>query len=311
MAHFLCEQGAAVSCIVRSSSNLRWLTSLNVSLVTASLHDPETLRDVLRQARFLFHIAGVTKATTPYQFYRGNVETTETLLRAAYRYGRKIEQILLLSSQAAAGPSPGPEPIDEESPCRPVSTYGKSKLRAEELAREWMDRLPITILRPPAVYGPRDSDVLEVFRNVARGLDLRVGSTEQQVSLIHVHDLARGIILAGTHRDAIGKTYFIANPNPYRWSEVVQQMARIMNRTVRTIRVPVILAYAVATLAEAWSAFRGRPGIVNRDKIREVAYPYWIVSSRRIGQELGFETHIDLPHGLVQTYRWYREQHWL
>ncbi|RMG67711.1 MAG: NAD-dependent epimerase/dehydratase family protein [Calditrichaeota bacterium] len=311
VAQALCDQQAQVTCIIRPTSNLRWLEHLNVSLVRASLLDAGSLRHPLRETRFLFHIAGVTKANHPYQYYQGNVETTATILEAAYRYGKKIEHILVLSSQAAAGPSPGPEPIDEAAPCRPVSEYGKSKYRAEQVAREWMDRLPITILRPPAVYGPRDTDVLEVFKNVARGWDLRVGRTEQQVSLIQVRDLARGIILAGTHPDAVGQTYFIADPQPYFWSQVVEWLARLMKRTVRTIRVPIILAYAVATLAEAWSAFSGKPGIINRDKIKEVAHPYWVVSADKIARELGFVTQIELQAGLEETYRWYREQQWL
>ncbi|NOX37348.1 MAG: NAD-dependent epimerase/dehydratase family protein [Calditrichaeota bacterium] len=302
---------AQLVCLVRPTSNLRWLQHQPVILFTGSLTDPESLLPALEGVDYVLHIAGVTKALHIADYYRGNVAATQNLLEAVYRAAPDVQKVVHISSQAAVGPSPSPEPIDESHPCHPITDYGKSKLESEKIARQWMDRLPITILRPPAVYGPRDTDVFQVFKNLKWGIELKIGGREQWVSIIHVFDLARGIVLAATHPASAGETYFVCNDDVYPWSHITRLLQQIIGKKAVTLSIPYPIAYGAAAIIEAVAYLRRKPTILNRQKMREVRQPYWGISNRKIKQQLGFRQSISLEEGLRQTFQWYLEQGWL
>ncbi len=302
---------ADLICVVRSPQKLRWLKEYTVHLYPGSLFEASSLEEGLRGVDYVLHIAGVTKALTAQDYYRGNVLTTRNLLKAIYRAAPDVKKIVHISSQAAVGPSPTESPIDETYPPHPITDYGKSKLQSEAVAREWMQRLPITILRPPAVFGPRDMDVYEVFKNVSHGINLKVGQGDQCISLIHVWDLARGIIQAALHPNGIGETYFICNDTPVWWSEMIALIGRIMQRKVRTIAIPYPIAYGVATLLEVVAYLRKQPTILNRQKMAEIKQPYWVISNQKIKQELGFHQQLSLESAIRNTVAWYQTNGYL
>ncbi len=303
--------GAHVVCLVRPTSNLRWIHQKPVVLFTGSLLDENGLRPALEGVDYVLHVAGVTKALTVAEYYRGNVAATQHLLEAVFQAAPGIKKFVHISSQAAVGPSPSPQPVDETFPCHPITDYGKSKLESEKIARRWMDRLPITILRPPAVYGPRDTDIFQVFKNIQRGVNLKIGKQEQLISLIHVKDLARGILLAAEHPASAGETYFICNDEVYRWSQIIQLLEQVMGQNTITVSIPFPVAYGVATFLEAISYLRRKPSILNRQKMQEVRRRYWGMSNEKIRTQLGFRQTVSLEEGLRSTYRWYREEGWL
>jgi len=158
VAERLSEMNHRVICLIRQTSNLRWIEHLPVEFLKGSLFKAATFKDVLKDVDYIFHIAGVTKALNKESYFRGNVLTTEILLETALSECLSLKRFLLISSQAAVGPSPTSEPIDESYPCRPITDYGESKLRCEQIAQKYHDSVPITIIRPPAVFGPRDID---------------------------------------------------------------------------------------------------------------------------------------------------------
>lgn len=311
VAEKLIEDQHEVICLIRKTSNLKWLEKLPVKLVVASLFDPETYKDVLRNADYILHVAGVTKAGNPADYYRGNVQTTKLLLDTVLDVNPSLKKFLLVSSQAAVGPSPDKKPIDEDYPLHPLTDYGKSKMEAENLARGYMDRLPITIVRPPSVYGPRDTDVYIFFKNLRRGWNLQVGDTDQLVSLVYVEDLAGGIIQAAFSEKSSGKTYFLCEEPAYYWSHVAETAAGIMNRNYRTIKVPLLAAKGVASLLEVISGLRKRPTILNRQKILEIQQPYWAISSGRAREDFDYHTGFALPDGIARTIEWYQNAGWL
>ncbi|MFQ5582940.1 MAG: NAD-dependent epimerase/dehydratase family protein [Calditrichia bacterium] len=311
VAEKLTEKQAEVVCLVRPTSNLQWLEHLPVKYHRGSLFQPGSIEKAVEDADYILHIAGVTKALHREDYYKGNVETTRNLLKMVEQVNPGIKKFVLISSQAAAGPSPTREPIDESFPPRPISDYGKSKLQSEIVAKEYGDKLPITILRPPTVYGPRDSDVLEVFKNIKRGVSLKVGSVEQYISMIHVFDLAAGIILAAESGQATGKTFFICDDQAYPWSEIVNILKEVMGRRAVNVTVPYPLAYGVATVAELLSKMKGKPTVLNRRMMKEIQQPNWVISNKKIKTELHFSPGISLDKGLKITYDWYREHKWL
>lgn len=307
----LVERGAHVTCLVRKTSNLRWISHLPLTYVYGSLFEPETYREALSKCHYVLHIAGVTKALKKKDYYLHNVEATDRLLQATVEWNQGLQKFVHISSQAAVGPSPSQEGIDETHPCHPLTDYGKSKLRSEELASAYMDRLPITVLRPPAVYGPRDRDVFEVFRNIHRGFNLKVGRQEQFVSVIFVKDLAEGILLAAEHPASAGQIFFISDDSAYRWSEITDRIKQIQGVPARDVTIPVPLALTAAAILEGWFRLSKKPGILNIQKIKEIRQPFWVVSNRKIKEQLGYRQNTSLERGLQVTYQWYVQNGWL
>jgi len=267
------------------------------------------LEEAVEGVETVIHLAGATKALSPEGYYRGNVLAAANLARALA--GRPV-RLVHVSSQAAAGPSPDATPVDEDAPPHPVSQYGRSKLESERIVREI--KPDTVIVRPPAVYGPRDTGIFRILKSVARGWSLQIGGGERWFSAVYVHDLVDGLIRAasgpgGTPPD--GRTYFMAHPQPNSWSGFAAAAARIMRAKPRSLRVPLPAAYAVGYCAEIWAQATRRAGIVSRDKIDEARCRYWLCDSSRAQAELGWQAATPLADGLAETLAWYKEAGWI
>jgi nucleoside-diphosphate-sugar epimerase len=277
----LIEAGHEVRCLVRTQSNLRWIADLNVECYYGSLFDKKSLVKGIDGCDMVFHVAGVTKARTEEDYFRGNYESTRNIVDAVLSCKKKISRFIHISSQAAIGPSPTIIPIDETQPPNPLTYYGKSKLAGEEYVSSFMKKMPVLILRPPAVYGPRDTDILEFFRTVKFGVIPQLGGSDKYLSLIHVKDLVRGIMIAAEHKNAVGKSYFITSPQPYSWKEVSQTTLKILQKRGIKIPVPVTLIKSVAFISEGISNITKKPALVNNQKVIEMEQDFWTCSPEK------------------------------
>jgi nucleoside-diphosphate-sugar epimerase len=254
----------------------------------------------------VIHLAGVTKALRPAGYIEGNARATERLARAAAGRGLRFVHV---SSFAAIGPSLNGVPVSEDDEPHPVSAYGKSKLAAERAVRSLLP--DAVIVRPPVVYGPRDTDVFQLLKSISKGLVLEIAGGERWFSSIYVEDLVEGILSAARSPRAPGRAYFLANPKASTWSDLASAAAAIMHCHPRVLRVPVPVARSVGFAAELYARLAGTPGIVSRDKISEALCPCWTCDYRRAAAELGFTASITLEAGLARTLAWYKEAGWL
>lgn len=301
----LAAAGEPFRCLVRRNARRRALPA-GVSTVEASLETGDGLDRALDGIGAVIHLAGVTKALRPEEYYTGNAGATAALAKAMAGKGIRLVHV---STLAAAGPSPDGTPLDEDGAPHPFSHYGKSKLEAELAVRAAL--ADAVIVRPPVVYGPRDTDVFQILKSVARGFVLQIGEGERYFSAIFVRDLADGLLAAARHPAAAGRTYYLAHPVPVTWSGLGSAAARIMGRKARLVRVPVGLARAVGLGAEMLSWFSRKPGIVSRGKVAEAECRYWTCNPQRAATELGFQALTDLDAGLAETLAWYKEAGWL
>lgn len=311
VAQKLLEHGFRVKCLVRTTSNRQWLAHLPVEYVIGDLFADAALTQALADVTHIFHLAGLTRARQRQEYFRANGAGTANLLRVISHAASGLLRFVYVSSQAAAGPSLDDRPVTEDDPPRPVSVYGESKLAGERACIEMRNSVPWTIVRPPAVYGPRERDIFAYFRQVNRGLRLQLGAGERWVSIVHVDDLARGILAAAQRPHAIGETYFIANPEPCEWSALGEMIARAVGRTTWRVVVPEWMAPLLAAASEGLAALTRKPALLSFDKIRELRQRQWICSPEKIRRQLGFQCEIALKEGMARTAAWYRQHGWL
>ena len=305
----LCSDGERVRCLVRAKrvrrKNYAGLPP-QAEAVFGELISGAGLEEALEGVDTVIHVAGVTKALGAGDYYAGNVRATENLARAMK--GRAI-RLVHVSSLAAAGPSLDGIPLREDAAPHPLTHYGKSKLAAERMVR---DLVPdAVIVRPPVVYGPRDTDVFRILKPLSQGVAFQIAGGERWFSAIYVKDLAEGLIAAARAIRGAGRTYFLANSKPLSWGELGAATAGVTGRQARILRVPVAAAYAAGWCAEMWAHLADKPGILSREKVREAQCRYWTCDTRRAAQEIGFEARTPLDVGLAETLAWYREAGWL
>lgn len=308
LAEALLARGHTVRCLIRSRP--KWLEGLPVEPVAGSLHDRSALEEGCRNADRVYHLAGVTRAPDMATFRRHNVEATQLLLEVLAERTIRPGRVVLASSLAVVGRG-ADHMATESDPLRPVSRYGRSKAQMERMAWTYTD-LPLTVVRPPAVYGPRDRDVLEYLRWMDRGFCPVVGPTDTpRISLVHARDLVDGFVRAGTRPEAEGETYFVGAGQPLAWTDVRDAAESALGHGVRMVRVPGLLVQAAGTGAELWGRLTGTHPPFNRDKAREMRLASTACSSEKARRELGYEPEVDIEEGIADTVRWYRDRGWL
>lgn len=307
----LLRNGYAVACLVRDLRQLRWLEGMEVQLAEGDCTRPESLAAALQGVSHVFHCAGLTKAKRARDYYLVNHLGTRNLLEACAQYNPGLEKFILVSSQAAAGPSPDGRPVNDSDKPQPVSDYGRSKLLAENEVSGFKDRFPVVILRPTAVYGPRDVDVFELFRWASRGLTIEISGKERYLNLCYVEDLTAALLLAAEGKTESGSIYFVAESRAYSFSEFRNLLLSTGGVNARTIKLPYGVAYLTGLVAEIGSLFSKRPALANRQKVREAAQQYWLCDTARIKNDLCFRAEYPLQKGLELTWKWYRKNRWL
>jgi nucleoside-diphosphate-sugar epimerase len=307
----LVERGRKVRCLVRESSDLKYLKDPRLEFVYGGLDESTNWDEALEGVSTIYHVAGLTFARRKQDYFKVNHRGTEAVVGAALKRRDRIKKFVQISSLAAIGPGRDGEVVNEETPPHPITAYGRSKLMGEEAVKAVGDLLPVTIVRPPAVYGPRDYALYELFKSIARGLSPTIGRYDKRVSLVHAHDLADGIILAGESEASTGRAYFISSEEVYSVQRLTDLLAKIFERRVRSIALPRSLAYGVAIAAEASAALFGKPPVINRDKVRDLSQVSWGCSIERAKRELGYSQRVPLEEGLRGTIDWYRQEGWL
>jgi dihydroflavonol-4-reductase len=304
MVELLRERGADFRCLVRRRSSVGSLPSERIAV--GDLATGEGLDDALRDVDVVIHLAGVTKALRREDYHAGNTRASEVLAGAMRGKGIRLVHV---SSLAAAGPSVNGERLREDAEPRPISAYGKSKLDGERAVRALLP--DAVIVRPPVVYGPRDTGVLEVLKPISKGWSFEIGGGERWFSFIYVHDFAEALLACAGSPQAAGKTYFVAHPKPISWSQLAATAAATMRRSIRVLRLPKAVARAVGSCADAWSQLTGKPGVLSREKILDAQCMCWTCDPGRAAAEWGFEARTSIEDGLAKTLAWYKEAGWL
>lgn len=311
------ERNHTVRALVRKTSDLTNVKRDDVELAYGDVSDTAALASAMADIDVVFHVAGITKAYASAEFERVNVQGTANVMKVASERAGGPPKVIYVSSIAAAGPCASDNAMCEIDACKPVSRYGESKARGELEVRAFADKVPSSIVRPPIVYGPRDRDVFELFKMAAGGWIVQAGFAPRRFSVVHVHDLVRGMALVAERGETLSQTdagrgvYYIADDGPYLWRELGLAAAAGFGRSARVLRVPDTITFGAAYVGELIGKVRKKPFVVNLDKAREGTAGHWYCSSDKARNELGFELVHPLAVGFAETAHWYKENGWV
>jgi nucleoside-diphosphate-sugar epimerase len=270
--------------------------------------DPASFAGALEDLDAVVHLAGLVRASDPCQFYRANRDGTEVLLEALRRCGAGVRHLLFASSQTAVGPVPaGQEATDENTPCRPVSHYGASKLAAEQAVRE--APVPWTILRLPAVWGRYDPDGLNILKTARGGLLPVLGGQEMVLSYIFAQDLAPLLPAMILNERMYAGTFNVGYDQPVRLGEHCLAVRRLLGLPPRLVRIPLPRwtgHVAMAALAVVHRLVGGNPA-ATPDKLREIMAARWVQRNLRWKEALGLGE-LRERGALADTVAWFRGQ---
>ncbi len=311
----LAQHNHDIACLVRPMSRTEWIGRYASELVPGDVTDAASLASAVQRRDVVLHLAGVTKSFSPRSMRRVNEVGAGNVAAACARESTP-PVLVLVSSLAAAGPSTGDRPRIETDVPEPVSWYGQSKLAGEQAAIRYADRIPLTILRPPIVFGEGDTNALALFKSIARfGVHAVPGTGDDRYSMVHAADLADALRLVAERGERVchgrsGGTYFVAGHETPTFNELGQMIAEVLGKPhIRIIHNPGPVVWMVGAVCELVSRISRQPFIMNLDKAREATGGSWDCDGSALFR-LGFDP-APLRDRLRQTAAWYQQQGWL
>ena len=288
VARRLAANGCKLQALARESSDRSRLSGFNIHWVEGTFEDPDSLGRLVRGADAVVHCAGAVRGATQAHFDRLNVDGAARLVRAAVEQ-HPMPRFLLISSLAAREPG--------------LSYYAASKRKAETVLADQAGSMPWAVLRPPAVYGPGDKEMLPLLRWMARGVALVVGSGNERISLLYVDDLAEAVI-KWLQNEQCSKAVFELHdgyPGGYLWQDVIATIEHLTRKRVRSLKVPLTVLKTVSSLNLSTARIFGYAPMFTPGKLRELRHPDWVCDNARISEETGWVPQVSLEEGLKRT----------
>ncbi len=249
----------------------------------------------------VYHLAGITRASSEAEFMWANAEGTRVAAVGAAQAGARL---VYVSSLAAAGTGTIEQPRKVSDTPAPITMYGQSKLEGEIRVLE-TPNLEWCILRPPGVYGQRDKDFLFAFQAAKRGFFPILGNPKRAYTLVYVHDLINAIIGCAEHPNAVGKTYFAGHSVPVSYNTILETLAKLFDKPFNPISLPNGLLEVAANAGEL-GRFFGQVGLINKSRQRDLLSPGWVCDVSAIESDLGVMAQTNLETGFAKTLEWYR-----
>lgn len=299
------EKKLEVFAAVRKSSRTEHLSDLPVKFVSLNYEDIDSMAQVLadNNINYIIHAAGVTKAVKQQEYDRVNATYSVNLAKAA---GGSIhfKKMVFISSLAAVGPSIDDFTIiNELSTPKPVTAYGRSKLLAEkELSNS---NVPLTILRPTAIYGPRDKDIFIMIKTISKGFDPYMGNFLQQLSFVHARDVA-DVAVQALFVNETG-IYNISDGNNYNRYQLADITKKLLNKNSVRFHIPMPVIKLLAYFLETTNGWANKPAVINREKLHELAAKNWSCDISKAKKELDFNPKFNLEDGLKDSIKWYQD----
>jgi len=307
------KAGLEVHAAIRPSSDVTRLKELDPVFVYADFGSKESLEALIVKGeyRYIIHAAGATRAKNEEAYNLINATYTLNLAEAALRLEKPLKRFVFMSSLAALGPVQyDAGQITELTSPAPVTGYGKSKLLAEQFLTK-VKGLNITTIRPTAVYGEGEKDILILFKTLSRGLDAYIGKKPQRLSFVYSKDLADVTISAMLKEGEGNEVYNISDGNGYDRYELADEFKKVNKKAALRIHLPVSIFSVAVSVLGFWYKLSNKTPVLNQEKLNELTAPNWICSIEKAKKELNYHPVYNLKRGLKETVLWYKERGWL
>jgi len=312
IAEGLAAAGHQVRVLVRRTSSREFLQGFAHEEAIGDVTAPEVLRDAVSGVDAVVHAAGLVKARREAEFVAVNRLGTANLLSAIDAAAPGLKRFVYISSLAAEGPSEDGRPRPAGAAPRPLTAYGRTKLAGEELTRAARVADRAVIFRMPVIYGPRDPALLPFFRLARRRVAPLLMGGRNRISIVYVEDAARAVAEATTAEAAVaGKTYYPEDGHVYSWRDLLSAVEEAVGRRAVRISAPRWAFSAAALASEAFGRIAARAVPLTREKVREMAQPYWVCSHESLQRDLGWSPRVAIREGTKTTGEWYRARGWL
>ncbi|MCG8450729.1 MAG: NAD-dependent epimerase/dehydratase family protein [Pirellulales bacterium] len=319
---YLRKLGWDVNCLVRDAKRAASLKQQGATLHLGSLADQATIEHAAAGTDVVFHVAGRVRALNHEQFEKDNVGGTRHVMEAAAAQAES-PTVVYVSSLAAGGPSRRDTPRRESDDDQPISDYGRSKQAAERAAATFADEVPLSVVRPPIIFGGADRASLKIFRGVRT---FRVhpvpGYRKFPVSLVHVTDLCdamvriaqqgeRVCLASGDSAQPGQGIYYVAAERTISYGELGKLVGQALGYRAIALPIPRAVFWVIGGAMEVVGQVRREPRMLNLDKIREAVAPGWVCSDEKLRRALGYQPAASLEQRFTETADWYREHGWL
>jgi nucleoside-diphosphate-sugar epimerase len=308
----LVARGEPVRCFVRKKDSLEFLPRKGIEVVVGDIVDKKSLASACEGVKIIYHLAAKTdfEGKTWEEYYQPNVLGTENLIALAIK--EKVKRFVFFSTIRVVGLGDSKIPVDETAPYAPINFYDKSKCEAEKrvLISFKKSKLPIVILRPTSVYGPRDRGTyFSFFKAIAQGKFFLVGSGKNLVSFVYVSNVVEATLLAGKSKKAIGQTYFINDDHPYTMEKLSKTIALAFGKKLLPLKLPRGLGYLLGYSFGLGKIFGFKPPL-SPERVRNLTISY-VFDISKAKKELGYHPKISLKEGVKLTAQWYEKHDWI
>ena len=307
----LLERGHRLNVLVRPTSFLRKLKERGVALTQGQLPQNISLKDALSGCDAVVHIAGVTKALSKAEFFRVNAGGTAYLVEQILQAYPRPRLLVYLSSLAAVNPQDGEDFCQPAERGPALSHYGESKRQGELALGPLRGKVQVLILRPPVLYGPRDTEFLSLFRIIGRGLAPMYRGGKNRLSICYGPDAARAVADLVERPTAGDSTYCLDDGAIHTWRSLAASVAKAMGKRPLFLRLGDPLMYAAALVNQGWAQLRRRPEIFTLNKMKEMRQNSWVCGYEKLHEATGWQPQTPLEIGMDKTYQFYRQEGWL
>lgn len=314
LVEFLQSKDYQLFALVRKKSNTQLLKQLGVQLVTAELTNLLELNLAFAKLKkegvsldIVIHCAAATNAKNLEGFMQVNCFGTQNLLEVLEKNQPSVERFIFISSLAASGPTTLNQVIPLEASA-PITHYGESKLAAETIVKK--SKIPHVILRPTAVYGPREKDIFTMFSLVNNGLHPNIGSHRQQLTFVYVIDLVE-IIAKSITTQQVNQTYFVSDGNIYEKKTLGDLVSKQLKKKTVKITIPLWLVKGIAFISQTIHTLQNKLSPLNLQKYKELKAQSWVCEVEGTFKALEIYPKYNLEQGVAETTKWYLQKGWL
>lgn len=318
IGHYIIQEalswGFEVHTTTRKTSDTSNFQDSNVTIHSIDFERPDSLDELFahHDYQYIIHNIGLTKANTFNEYREVNAIYIQMVLDALTRHGRMPKRFVMVSSLAAYGPAdfqPNGK-VSNESVPRPVTMYGKSKLEGEKIL-ENNKIIDYTIIRPTAVYGPRERDLFSLFKIINKNIEPSIGLLPQKLTFVYVEDLAKAILLATTAVRSKNKAYFITDGHTYTGDAFGGFIKEALGKRTIKFKIPIICIKLIAAISEMTHKNSQKVPALNKEKVHELKARNWSVDISESIQDLNFMPQVPLNEGIQKTIDWYKTNNWL